>query len=73
MLDYIVERKRMDDLAGSIIDGRFHEQKVSYIFLAFACIFHATFANMAHLIRVAQFLNIFTFLSCLQKQCSTLE
>ncbi|KAK2185087.1 hypothetical protein NP493_246g02008 [Ridgeia piscesae] len=27
MLDYIVERKRMDDLAGSIIDGRFHEQK----------------------------------------------
>ena len=28
MLDYIVERKRMDDLAGSIIDGRFHEQKV---------------------------------------------
>ena len=39
MLDYIVERKRMDDLAGSIIDGRFHEQKVSYIFLAFACIY----------------------------------
>ncbi|KAI0229358.1 Crossover junction endonuclease MUS81 [Lamellibrachia satsuma] len=27
MLDYIVERKRMDDLSGSIIDGRFHEQK----------------------------------------------
>ena len=29
VLEYIVERKRMDDLAGSIIDGRFNEQKVS--------------------------------------------
>jgi hypothetical protein len=29
VLDYIVERKRMDDLKGSILDGRFHEQKVS--------------------------------------------
>lgn len=28
ILDFIVERKRMDDLCGSIIDGRFHEQKV---------------------------------------------
>ena len=28
ILEYIVERKRMDDLAGSIIDGRFKEQKV---------------------------------------------
>lgn len=28
VLEYIVERKRMDDLAGSIIDGRFHDQKV---------------------------------------------
>uniref|UniRef100_A0A3Q4M2F3 Crossover junction endonuclease MUS81 n=1 Tax=Neolamprologus brichardi TaxID=32507 RepID=A0A3Q4M2F3_NEOBR len=27
VLDYIVERKRMDDLCGSIIDGRFREQK----------------------------------------------
>ncbi|KAL4897255.1 ERCC4 domain-containing protein [Aspergillus ambiguus] len=27
MLDYIVERKRLDDLLGSIKDGRFHEQK----------------------------------------------
>lgn len=27
ILPYIVERKRMDDLAGSIKDGRFHEQK----------------------------------------------
>ncbi|EPE36518.1 Restriction endonuclease-like protein [Glarea lozoyensis ATCC 20868] len=26
-LDYIVERKRLDDLIGSIKDGRFHEQK----------------------------------------------
>lgn len=27
VLPYIVERKRMDDLASSIKDGRFHEQK----------------------------------------------
>lgn len=27
MLDYIVERKRVDDLVSSIKDGRFHEQK----------------------------------------------
>lgn len=29
VLDYIIERKRIDDLCGSIIDGRFREQKVS--------------------------------------------
>ena len=28
VLEHIVERKRMDDLAGSIMDGRFQEQKV---------------------------------------------
>ena len=28
ILDYIVERKRMDDLASSIMDGRFFEQKL---------------------------------------------
>lgn len=33
VLDYIVERKRMDDLCGSIIDGRFREQKVKVILL----------------------------------------
>lgn len=27
VLDYILERKRLDDLIGSITDGRFHEQK----------------------------------------------
>lgn len=27
VLPYVVERKRMDDLASSIKDGRFHEQK----------------------------------------------
>ncbi|KAF8306454.1 hypothetical protein DL93DRAFT_2088571 [Clavulina sp. PMI_390] len=27
VLDYIIERKRIDDLVGSIKDGRFHEQK----------------------------------------------
>lgn len=31
VLEYIVERKRMDDLAGSITDKRFHEQKVLYL------------------------------------------
>ncbi|KAK3753628.1 hypothetical protein QZH41_014733 [Actinostola sp. cb2023] len=29
VLDYIIERKRMDDLNHSIIDGRFREQKVA--------------------------------------------
>ena len=28
VLDYVVERKRMDDLCSSINDGRFKEQKV---------------------------------------------
>lgn len=28
VLDWVVERKRLDDLVGSIKDGRFHEQKV---------------------------------------------
>lgn len=28
VLDYIVERKRVDDLCQSIIDGRYKEQKV---------------------------------------------
>lgn len=27
LLDYIIERKRLDDLIGSIKDGRFHDQK----------------------------------------------
>ena len=31
VLDYVIERKRMDDLCGSIMDGRFHEQKVNWI------------------------------------------
>ena len=31
LLEHVVERKRMDDLAGSITDGRFHEQKVNHI------------------------------------------
>ena len=28
ILNYIVERKRMDDLCSSILDGRYKEQKV---------------------------------------------
>lgn len=35
VLDYVVERKRLDDLKGSILDGRFHEQKVSHKFIIF--------------------------------------
>lgn len=31
MLPYILERKRLDDLSGSIQDGRFHEQKVNIL------------------------------------------
>jgi ERCC4-type nuclease len=30
ILDYIVERKRLDDLSKSIIDGRYNEQKVDF-------------------------------------------
>lgn len=33
MLPYILERKRLDDLSGSIQDGRFHEQKVNAFFM----------------------------------------
>lgn len=32
VLDYIMERKRLDDLVGSLKDSRFHEQKVSLSF-----------------------------------------
>lgn len=28
VMPHIIERKRLDDLSTSIIDGRFHEQKV---------------------------------------------
>ena len=30
VLDYVIERKRMDDLASSIVDGRFLEQKFRF-------------------------------------------
>ena len=30
VLDYVIERKRMDDLCSSIKDGRFKEQKVTH-------------------------------------------
>lgn len=33
VLDYVVERKREDDLVASIVDGRFLEQKVSSLTL----------------------------------------
>ncbi|KAA3675350.1 crossover junction endonuclease MUS81 [Paragonimus westermani] len=40
VLDYVVERKRADDLAASIVDGRFQEQKVMFclIFVSFCTI-----------------------------------
>lgn len=37
VLDYIIERKRIDDLVGSIKDGRFHEQKVCSLFQPSEC------------------------------------
>lgn len=38
VLDSIVERKRLDDLCASILDARFHEQKVwSFICFFFGC------------------------------------
>lgn len=40
VLDYIIERKRMDDLCGSIIDGRFREQKVLWRCDCFIVSFH---------------------------------
>lgn len=35
VLPYIIERKRIDDLAGSIKDGRYHEQKVKILFYSY--------------------------------------
>jgi len=35
ILNYIVERKRMDDLCSSILDGRYKEQKVIWNFFVF--------------------------------------
>lgn len=32
VLPFVVERKRLDDLVGSIKDGRFKEQKVKFYF-----------------------------------------
>lgn len=53
VLDYIVERKRMDDLVGSIKDGRFHEQKVRSSILPFllwlypsTCVFYFIFSGL---------------------------
>ena len=53
MLEHIVERKRIDDLAGSITDGRFGEQKVHtdldyrhfllYTYVASSCTFICSF------------------------------
>ena len=36
VLEHIVERKRIDDLAGSIVDGRFAEQKVCSQYIIFS-------------------------------------
>ena len=43
VLDYIIERKRMDDLVGSCIDGRFKEQKVCWKF----CIFKKMYTTVS--------------------------
>ena len=44
ILEYIVERKTLDDLASSVIDKRFHEQKVSI----FAEVYILLLSNMYH-------------------------
>lgn len=48
MLPYILERKRLDDLSGSIQDGRFHEQKVN----TFIVVTKAITINMLTLIYI---------------------
>lgn len=35
VIDYVIERKRMDDLAKSICDGRYREQKVNILIVSF--------------------------------------
>lgn len=57
MLDWIIERKRLDDLIGSIKDGRFHEQKfrlrrsgiknVIYLVEEFSAVHHDTGSGSA--------------------------
>lgn len=42
VLEYIVERKRMDDLAGSIVDGRYREQKVTISCAVLVLLLYAT-------------------------------
>ena len=49
LLEHVVERKRMDDLAGSITDGRFHEQKVIILTLKHGEIL-ALFPGLSHIL-----------------------
>lgn len=44
VLEHIVERKRIDDLAGSIMDGRFAEQKVLHVIILLAISIYFPFA-----------------------------
>lgn len=54
VLDYIIERKRIDDLCGSIIDGRFREQKV----------WHSNASNnLVNTVATGFFINLVLFLS----------
>ena len=48
-LDYVVERKREDDFISSILDGRYEEQKVSFIHAFLATLgIHAINSRLFH-------------------------
>ena len=67
VLDYIVERKRMDDLCSSIKDGRFKEQKVLYLWGFFPadtatpffllCLRHHPFLSLATIAPLPEWLS----------------
>lgn len=57
VMPYIIERKRLDDLSKSIIDGRFHEQKVMQKCI---CLLWYILA-FAHLIIYVFFIFVFQF------------
>ena len=54
VLDWIAERKRLDDLVGSIKDGRFHEQKVRQLSTNRQVNYKANLANPPAVIRLNQ-------------------
>lgn len=65
VLDYIVERKRMDDLVGSIKDGRFHEQK--FRLLRSGC------RHVIYIIEDTNFDNVKRYLDAIQSAISSTQ